>query len=111
MSDTPNITAQLREEPATSLPDATPIQVNELQETAIQTGAAINRNKASNDAPGGLVHFLSWTTSSTYLCGADAVGRRNTARDTDHWNTTCIPCMDHPSHPFSQEQAIEANDR
>jgi hypothetical protein len=57
------------------------------------------------------VHFLTWPTAETYLCGADAVGRRNTARDTDHWNTSCVKCLNHTSHPFTQEAAIEANDR
>jgi hypothetical protein len=57
------------------------------------------------------VHFLTWPTAETYLCGADAVGRRNTARDTDHGNTSCVKCLNDKSHPFAQEAAIEANDR
>ena len=46
------------------------------------------------------VHFLTWPTAETYLCGADAVGRRNTARDTNHWNTSCVKCLTKrtPSH-------------
>jgi hypothetical protein len=58
-----------------------------------------------------IVHFLTWPTAEEYLCGADAVGRRNTARDTDHWNTSCVPCMEHPGHPFEQERLIEIHDR
>lgn len=110
MPDTPNITAQLREKLAASLPQATPAQIDELMETATQTGAAINLKNVFAETSVGAVHFLTWLTSSTFLCGADAVGRRNTTRDTDHWNTSCVPCMDHPSHPFAQERAIEAND-
>jgi hypothetical protein len=42
-----------------------------------------------------IVHFLTWRTAGTYLCGADAVGRRNTARDTDPEQTTCGGCRSH----------------
>lgn len=57
------------------------------------------------------VHFLTWPTAGEYLCGADAVGRRSTSRDTDHWQTSCVNCLSHEAHPFAKEAAIEANDR
>ena len=41
------------------------------------------------------VHFLTWPTAGEYACGADAVGRRNTARDTDEKQTTCVNCLAH----------------
>lgn len=31
-------------------------------------------------------------TNSTFVCGADAVGRRNTRLDTDPTVTTCAAC-------------------
>lgn len=42
----------------------------------------------------GATHWLTWPTSSTYACGADAVGRRSLPRDTDKTNTTCSRCLD-----------------
>lgn len=41
------------------------------------------------------VHFLTWPTAEEYACGADAVGRRNTARDTDEKQTNCVDCLAH----------------
>ena len=37
-------------------------------------------------------HFIGYPTNSSYLCGADAVGRRNTRTDTDPSLTTCRAC-------------------
>lgn len=42
----------------------------------------------------GAQHFLTWGTSETYLCGANAVGRRNTRVDTDRTKTTCRQCRE-----------------
>lgn len=39
-------------------------------------------------------HFLTWPTSSTAVCGADVVGQRNSARDTDPEQTTCQRCRE-----------------
>lgn len=97
-SDTKDL---LRQQLAESLPAATPEQVEELMIAATNAGRAA----------AGPVHYLTWPTSATYLCGADAVGRRSTERDTDHWNTTCTDCLNHKAHPFAREAAIEANDR
>jgi hypothetical protein len=105
-----SITEQLRQRLAASLPQATPEQVDELMTMASNAGAAINRTRSTSDSPEGAVHYLTWPTSATYLCGADAVGRRSTQRDTDHWNTTCTGCLNHKVHPFAQEAAVEAND-
>lgn len=50
----------------------------------------------------GIVHYLAYPTSSTYACGADAVGRRSTLRDGDPLNTTCSACRRNPvaSHAY-----------
>jgi hypothetical protein len=45
--------------------------------------------------PSNIVHFLTWGSAESYACGADAVGRRNTARDTDEKQTTCGGCLAH----------------
>lgn len=37
-------------------------------------------------------HFIGYPTNSSYLCGADAIGRRNTRTDTDTTLTTCRAC-------------------
>ncbi|MGY4541160.1 hypothetical protein ACVWY0_001069 [Arthrobacter sp. UYNi723] len=102
MTETSETKDLLRQQLAETLPSATPDQVEELMTMAAATGRT--------EAGGGPVHHLTWPTSSTYLCGADAVGRRSTERDTDHWNTTCSNCLNHRMHPFAQEAAIEAND-
>lgn len=39
-------------------------------------------------------HFLPYPTSSTFICGADAVGRRNTRTQTKVENTTCRRCLE-----------------
>lgn len=49
--------------------------------------------------PLGITHYLHWPTASTYLCGANAVGRRRTDVDTKAVNTSCAPCLKHPDHP------------
>lgn len=41
------------------------------------------------------VHFLTHGLAESYACGADAVGRRNTGRDTDPGQTTCADCLAH----------------
>lgn len=55
-----------------------------------------------------IIHFLHWPTSSTYLCGADAVGRRSTRRDGDPENTTCARCLGHEHHPKQKAPAVAA---
>ena len=42
-----------------------------------------------------IVHFLTYGAAESYACGADAVGRRSTARDTDPEQTTCVDCLAH----------------
>lgn len=113
MTKTSDTKLLLRQQLAESLPGATPEQVEELMTTATNAGraAAMSRNQPGSESPVGPVHYLTWPTSSTYLCGADAVGRRSTERDTDHWNTTCTDCLNHKAHPFAREAVIEANDR
>lgn len=39
-------------------------------------------------------HFLPFPTASTFHCGADAVGRRNTRTQTNPDNTTCSRCLE-----------------
>lgn len=39
-------------------------------------------------------HFIFHPTNSTFACGADAVGRRNTRLDTDPWQTSCGRCIE-----------------
>jgi hypothetical protein len=41
------------------------------------------------------VQFLTYGAAESYACGADALGRRNTARDTDPGQTTCMGCLAH----------------
>lgn len=43
---------------------------------------------------GSSTHYLTWPTANSYACGANAVGRRNTSRDTDPKQTTCIHCKE-----------------
>jgi hypothetical protein len=38
-------------------------------------------------------HYLAHPLSESYVCGADAVGRRNTRTDTDVSLTTCRQCL------------------
>lgn len=40
-----------------------------------------------------MTHLLSYPTSSTFECGADAVGRRNTRVQMDPNHTTCSRCL------------------
>lgn len=42
----------------------------------------------------GIVHFLPYPTSGTFLCGFDAVGRRSTRTQTNPDNTTCARCLE-----------------
>lgn len=51
-------------------------------------------------------HWLTWPTSSTYACGADAVGRRNTRTDTDKSNTTCFRCLE-VQHSMGEDVTAE----
>lgn len=37
-------------------------------------------------------HFTTWAASESFICGADAVGRRNSAADTNPLLTTCREC-------------------
>jgi hypothetical protein len=37
-------------------------------------------------------HFTTWSASSTFVCGADAVGRRNSRLDVDPSLTDCAAC-------------------
>lgn len=97
----PTITDRLRQQLADSLPQATPEQVDELMALASDAGAAINAGRDVGGLSVGAVHYLAWPTSSTYLCDADAVGRRNTLRDTGPQNTTCPECLAHSFHPLS----------
>lgn len=55
--------------------------------------------------PLAIIHFLTYPTSSTYLCGADAVGRRNTRVDPDPANTSCAACLRHADHPLQPATA------
>lgn len=41
-----------------------------------------------------MIHFLTYPTASTFICGADAVGRRNTRVQTNSENTTCARCLE-----------------
>lgn len=111
MSTEHTITERLQQKLAASLPQATSEQVDELMTLAGNAGVALKAGRSIRNNPVGPVHYLIWPTSSTYLCGAEAVGRRSTERDTDHWNTTCTDCLNHKAHPFAREAAIEANDR
>lgn len=43
-----------------------------------------------------MYHFLAHPTDSTYACGVDAVGRRNTRNDTNPYLTECPRCMRSP---------------
>lgn len=101
MSTEPTVTDRLRQQLAESLPQATLEQVDGLMKMASDAGAAINVGRNVDNPSVGAVHYLAWPTSSTYLCDADAVGRRNTARDTAPQNTTCPKCLGHASHPLS----------
>lgn len=58
--------------------------------------------------PLGIIHYLHWPTASTYPCGANAVGRRNTAVDTKAANTSCAHCLKHPGHPGQNPPAEPA---
>lgn len=40
-----------------------------------------------------LQHFIHDGRSTTYACGADALGRRNTRLDTNAELTTCCQCL------------------
>ena len=48
------------------------------------------------------MHYLTDGRSSTYLCGANALGRRNTRTDCDENQTTCPRCLNNPHHPGQQ---------
>jgi hypothetical protein len=37
-------------------------------------------------------HFTTWSASSTFVCGADAVGRRNSRNDVNPTLTECYAC-------------------
>lgn len=39
-------------------------------------------------------HFITYPTNSTYACGANAVGRRNSRLDPDPNETSCRDCME-----------------
>lgn len=39
-------------------------------------------------------HFIGDPRSESFVCGADAVGRRNTRLDMDTSETTCRDCCD-----------------
>lgn len=48
-------------------------------------------------------HFIGYPTNSSYLCGKDAIGRRNTRTDTNPALTTCRACKTSPiSSPKQQ---------
>lgn len=49
-------------------------------------------------------HYLTDGRSSTYLCGANAWGRRNTRTDCDENETTCRRCLGSPDHPGQQTE-------
>lgn len=38
-------------------------------------------------------HFITHPLETVFACGADAVGRRNSAKDSDPLDTTCQSCM------------------
>lgn len=42
----------------------------------------------------GAQHFSPWGTSESFICGANAVGRRNSGRDLDRSLTTCPACLE-----------------
>lgn len=48
------------------------------------------------------MHYLTGGRSSTYLCGANALGRRNTRTDCDENQTTCPRCLATPTTPASK---------
>lgn len=50
-------------------------------------------------------HYIGYPTNSSYVCGADAIGRRNTRTDTDTTLTTCRACK---ADPFFKKVEAEA---
>lgn len=46
-----------------------------------------------------IIHYLTDGRSSSYACGANAVGRRNTRTDCDENQTSCTRCLNSPAHP------------
>lgn len=42
----------------------------------------------------GAQHFSPWGTSESFICGANAVGRRNSGLDLDRSKTTCRECLE-----------------
>ena len=53
-------------------------------------------------------HFIGYPTNSSYVCGADAIGRRNTRTDTDPALTTCRACKADPSFKKVEAEAAAA---
>ena len=49
-------------------------------------------------------HYLTDGRSSTYLCGVNAWGRRNTRTDCDENQTICRRCLDSLDHPSQQTE-------
>lgn len=47
-------------------------------------------------------HFIGYPTNSSYLCGEDSIGRRNTRTDTDPTLTTCRACKVSPHFPTEE---------
>ena len=48
-----------------------------------------------------IIHYLTDGRSSSYVCGANAVGRRNTRTDCDENQTSCTRCLNSPAHPLT----------
>lgn len=50
-------------------------------------------------------HFIGYPTNSSFLCGASAIGQRNTRTDSDPALTTCRTCQ---ADPHFKQVAAEA---
>jgi hypothetical protein len=60
---------------------------------------------AQNTTTEGAQHYMTWATAETAVCGANMVGRRNSAKDTNTGATTCRRCCEWLDEQAAEEMA------